>query len=211
MLRGTKIIGLIGLALLLFTLSFVYVGPMPSFASPRDTVVLIKSKTGSLGSGVVIAPGKIITAFHVVGVTDFVEYKGHQVPFTVLYGDSKQDYAIIQAIGVECPCARLSFKRPAIDEELVKIGFGLFPSVQVQNRTDGRFMGLAKQDEQRWMIVTSPVAPGDSGGGIFVKHWGIYYLVGIVSAVSIANPMGFPDMVNHLGLAVPIEVLHYGK
>lgn len=176
--------------------------------NPRDSLYILRSKQGSLCSSVLFAPGRLFTANHCLGVTDFVEYKTKHIPYTVLWKDEKQDIAIIQAIGVECPCAKLKFDALVLDEPLYKYGYGLYPTIGVMNVTIGNYMGLFLKDEATVLITTSPIAPGDSGGGIFVKRWGTYYLVAIVSAVAVTAPFGIPQLIPHLGIAIPISILH---
>ena len=176
--------------------------------NPRDTVLLIKSKTGTLGSGVVFAPGKMVTAAHVAEVTEYVVYKGYKVPFTILFIDKRQDIAIIEVVGIECPCSPLSFDTPKVDEPVIKYGYALYPTTLMLNRTDGRFQGIITMEEgQQWMLVTTPAAPGDSGGGVFVKHGNRYLLVGILSALAATDQTGVDVLVYHLALAIPISML----
>src|SRR5258706_9753975 len=128
--RSEKFFSIVGVILLLFTLSFLFVKPVSTFyhaGSPRDTVVLLKGPH-ALCSAVVIQPGRLLTAAHCMDVTTYVEYKGQKVPYTQRKVDVRQDLAFIEAVGVECPCSPILFESPKQDETIYKYGYALFPS-----------------------------------------------------------------------------------
>ena|SRR5258708_3291814 len=189
-------------ALLLAACSF------PSLpVNPRDTVVLIKGNH-ALCSAVIVGPGRLLTAAHCMDVTSYVVYHGIKVPYTKKYVNEKQDLAFIEAVGVECPCSPILFEQPKVDEIVYKYGYALYPSVLMLNRTVGEYQGQIEMVEgQKWMFHTAPAAPGDSGGGVFVKRFGVYYLVGITSTIANLEEIMIPQLVFHMGLAVPMSTL----
>jgi hypothetical protein len=99
--------------------------------------------------------------------------------------------------------------RAEIDSEIVAVGY---PVGQGPVITDGRVMKYDTQGEFRYMLVTTSIAPGNSGGGLF--QWrgslesGHYVLVGItVALMAGCNAFGC-NPVHHLTLAADINSIH---
>lgn len=197
----TLVVGLLSL-IFLAGYSFVYVD------SPRQYVYPVGTKTSFVGSAVIVAPGVLVTANHVAKHIKVVLYKNKFVPVTVTYVDKINDVAVLQAVGIECPCVSVQKQLPSTDEEVVKVGFGLFPDVGVQNVTNGNYQGMSINSEGMYFFLfTANAAPGDSGGGVFVKHLGRYYLVGITDAVATYEVGFFPILFSSFAIAVPMAVL----
>ncbi len=155
-------------------------------SSMRATVVSLKHERGS-GSGVVVAPGVILTAKHVVdGIEKIqVDQLGNKYTATLIVEAEGNDIALIVAPGVACPCAHLSTFEGRVDDEVVAIGWPL--SLGVQILTYGHVQGVwsgGAAGEPR-LVATTNIAPGNSGGGLFrfSEANGRWELAGITVAV----------------------------
>lgn len=176
--------------------------------SPSDYTYVLSSPLGTMGSGVVIAPNTIATVCHVAEATTVVEYKGSLIPFVVQRCDKEQDIALVTAEGVACPCADVQLTAPDVGTKVIKYGFGLYPSWHIANMTEGFYMGLVQTDDHLIkFLFTAPVAPGDSGSGIYVLTWTGYKLIGLVSAVSTWDYGMTTVFFPHMAIGIPISVL----
>jgi len=144
-------------------------------ASPSVVTVNTLDATGQVagfGSGVVIAPGEVITNCHVVteGMKFRVKKERRTAPAYVRFYDDKRDLCQLHA-----PQAA-SFTRPvssiAATDEL-QVGQRVYaigaPQELELTLSDGLISGL-RHTEARFiqLIQTSaPISPGSSGGGLF--------------------------------------------
>lgn len=175
------------LAVLLFAVLLACAGcasqpatSVPQF--PRNEVKFLKGTDGDC-SGVVIAPGTILTAKHCVGIGD-VTVDGKPASFERT--DPASDLALLKFDG-GCPCAHFG-PAPKIDDEVLVIGYPYGSILGPTNVvTRGTVHGTVDKGElsERFghtFVLTAPASPGNSGGGVFALHGDRWLLVGILVA-----------------------------
>jgi S1-C subfamily serine protease len=141
----------------------------------RATVHIIHVDNGS-GSGVMIEDHLMLTAAHVVKGATTVKAGPKGLPAKVLRVDEEADIALLQ-VPLKCPCAPVAKTAPAVDTDVVVIGYPLSHIVKRQIATEGQTQGI---DGNRLYLNVS-VAGGNSGGGVFTQRKdGSYELVGIL-------------------------------
>ena len=147
------------------------------YAAPRAAVRLLDTSAGN-GSGVVIAPGLVLTAAHAaVEVENGLLAEPGAKPLKVLKIDKTLDLAVLQA-DVKCPCAKIADSPAAVDEPVIVIGYPHASAVKHEIVTQGRAQGVSDHN----LNLTAPVAGGNSGGGVFVYRSGEWQLVGVLIA-----------------------------
>ena len=199
------------LSLLVFTVAYMsttLVSTRLSYDIPRSYVHQVvgmssDSQQGPSGSAVVLAPGLMITAAHVVDHPSFKFYINGK-PVEVLKLDRDRDLALLK-VDVGCPCAPLASDSPYMDEEVVAIGYPLgYP----QTLTEGRWQYFLQDGE---VVSTTSIAFGNSGGGLFHFNWLSFKweLVGVTNQVPGAN-LGFCGIpVFTITRSVPVESILY--
>lgn len=173
-----------------FTPARQYVKPIIAYYQ-TDSAKDVDKKTGRIipvqagfsGSGVVIAPGYMLTAAHVMshsGLDMFVRLSDTEVKFAkAIKVDKDVDLALVR-VAVQCPCAPIGSDMPTIDEAVVSIGFPYYLLYETQLATEGRVQGFRGFQ----VISTATTAPGGSGGGLFGKEDGVWKLNGIVTNIA---------------------------
>lgn len=182
------------------------------FADIRAATVSLHTKgsADSFCSGVMVAPGYMLTAAHCAEVADIL-VGADRIPAGVLKMDKDNDLALMH-VERDCPCVPVAAAAPEIDEEVFVVGFPQNDPVAVQVLTEGRVQGEAGSvlsPRGRAMRITAPIWYGNSGGGVYARRlWGKFQLVGISSAITIkeAGFQSFP--VPHLGYAVPVDPIN---
>lgn len=191
-------------ALILLGLQYIPTSKALSTAAstPRNVVhkivVEADGKAIGSGSGVMIAPLLMLTAAHVANAGPALSIEGTKAPVRVLRVDPKADLALLM-VAVNCPCASLAMNPPSVDQKVVAVGFPYNHVINAQILTEGRIQGSMVDGAT---VVTSPVARGNSGGGLFVREHGRYKLVGIVTSVV---SEGFGGSVHHLVAGASLE------
>lgn len=169
----------------------------PVISTVRVSVHQLDNDTG-FGSGVVIAPGIVLTAHHVALGPALRFDKGRIRSETVALGNGDPlDLAIIRFPISEapCPCARLADYPAMLDEQVWLVGF---PANVAQVVTAGTAQGT--HDVTVWtpygperlgnrLVLAAAVIGGNSGGGVFVRRNGEFQLVGIL--VEGMGPLAF--------------------
>lgn len=174
----------LGLVLYLFaTLAVAEPGGFDraAIAEARATVVMLRGQSGAC-SGVVVAPGVLLTAKHCIENDPLlaVERDGKTLGVREWLAVPDTDLAIGQVPSLACPCARVA---PAAattpDEPAIAIGF---PYAMTQIATRGAVQPRIRDNPH--LVTSTPVAVGASGGGVFVLRGGRPALVGIISMTS---------------------------
>lgn len=176
---------------------------MPA-GTPRSATHLVQVTGGAQGSGVMIAPGVMVTAAHVVTGAKDITVGPNKARATVTRIDEKVDIAVLR-VEMGCPCVPLADTQAEVDEQVVVVGYPLNSDVQRQVATYGRAQGVAGVH----LVLTAAVAPGNSGGGVFIERDGQWRLAGVLVEVT-CLPGWFGECVghvNHLSKAVELVTL----
>lgn len=214
----------------LVVVSLLFIGGCVTI-SPSETrrndmlepVVKLSMENGS-GSGIVVFSDDtttvIITANHVIADEDVIKvsFSGDdkKYPATVLKADSVTDLAVLQVNRGNSNIVRFSTneKIPSM-VECFAVGNGASLSVQL---TQGFIITTSKI----YIMCTALITTGTSGGGLFIKEDGHYYLIGVITATAsqemfaynmqgrVVAVMDLP--INHIGLSINIKtILDYLK
>jgi S1-C subfamily serine protease len=137
--------------------------------------------TGEFGqcSGVLIAPKRLLTAAHCqVGSVLTVAGKVAKIIKT----DDVKDLMLLE-IDLSCPCVPVGKTNPAVGDELTVVGYPYGSNTGfILVTTSGYVQGyIQAQEFNGYMFTTTPVAPGNSGGGVYQFVSGKWYVVAIVS------------------------------
>lgn len=166
----------------------------------RSTVYAIKlynngNWIGS-GSGVVIKPEYIITDAHVVNAPAQVKIvlkDNTEVQAQVVKIDVTQDLALLRVEGLKCPCAKIATKDPEVHERMLAIGYPyatMIGGIQIGN--EGNFQGFIRPDQvppetgtatTRKVLSSTNIAPGMSGGGMFLKQDDEFVVIALTQIV----------------------------
>lgn len=164
--------------------------------------VLIKLDD-SHGSGVVIAPGRVLTAGHVVDGADTVKVtlpNGHtQIAHVLWHPAPGRDVALLSLDTEGTRPAEIDCRPTHIGETVQAYGF---PLKATHVATWGR---VASNDAYTYgeanagsVVLDLVLVPGNSGGGIFNAEG---RLVGIADAV-LAVPTGFASLITGLSIMI---------
>jgi len=196
--------------LLLFSPSIFATDPV--YQSIRQVVhkIVIEDSFGTLlgtGSGVIVKDSVVVTANHVATVLPeqgkmYVEFNDQRFEALIVKQDWDNDLALLNVKYLHCPCAKVASTLPQIDRPVYTVGFPMFQFIKTQMVTLGNYQG----DSGEKLIVSSPVAPGNSGGGSFYKNSrGTYVLFGIVTDI-IMLPFGYGGtLITHTVMAAPLK------
>lgn len=153
----------------------------PVITMPAFTKLGAATRMGN-GTGIVVAPGFILTAAHVVPTdTDnriIVVHNGEQIA-TPIKIDRSADLALLSA-NVGCPCATVNLTPVQVDSEVANIGFPMYLKYGVQFLTRGEVQG----EVDGLVLSTVTTAPGGSGSGVFFLTPRGPELVGMTVAIS---------------------------
>lgn len=170
-------------------------GP-PDYALPRAAVHFIDTAS-STGSGVMLAPGSMLTASHVVSDTDEVTIDHKPEKVKVIRLDKTLDLALLE-VPTQCPCVALAGDLK-IDELAIAVGYPMANQIMTaQIVTEGRIQQL--RDDA--VIATAPIGPGNSGGGLFVLRNHQWKFAGIEKAVANYCRRTNCDIIPHLTMAI---------
>jgi hypothetical protein len=173
----------------------------------RAATKLVYLETGGNGSGVMIAPNRMLTAAHVAEVHSRdrpLMVDGRPI-IKVLKIDYERDLALI-SVASGCPCVPVG-SLPENDTDVELVGYPLNGYVGTQIVTEGRTQGL-HPDKQR-LIATTNASPGNSGGGLYAFQKGEWRLVGILIQISGVNGpiFGTPAYVHYLSYSVDTDTI----
>lgn len=133
------------------------------------------------GSGVMIAPGRMLTAAHVAKINKQMPLLLNGKQIKVLKINEDLDLALLE-VEEDCPCVPLAAELPVVDEKVYIVGFPVYQEEMPQYLTEGRVQGTTKKYHRT--LTSVPAAPGNSGGGLFVYVKDQWRLAGILVSVS---------------------------
>jgi Flp pilus assembly protein TadD len=126
-----------------------------------------KGSTIAFGSGVVIAPGRVITNRHVIedGASFRVEHGGEKWPAKLVSVAPNHDLAELSVAGFAAPAVTVRDSSSlAVGERVFAIGA---PEGLELTISEGLISGLRDFDEGRLIQTSAAISPGSSGGGLF--------------------------------------------
>jgi len=149
------------------------------YTAVKTVRMLELDNDGGAASGVVIAPGRMLTAAHLFGGYDAWKVNDGDVKrtFTIEYIDPLTDVAVLSVPGIKCPCAPLARDTADQFSEVFILGYPLGARNPVL--TDGRWQGQATDYAD---LVTAPATYGNSGGPVFILEDGMAKVIGLVSS-----------------------------
>jgi tetratricopeptide (TPR) repeat protein len=126
-----------------------------------------KGKVTVFGSGVVIAPGRVITNRHVIedGASFRIEHGGKKCSAKLIRVDPGHDLAELSVAGLAAPVVTvLDSSKLAVGETVYAIGA---PEGLELTISEGLISGLRDFDNGRVIQTSAAISPGSSGGGLF--------------------------------------------
>ncbi|MEM9843756.1 MAG: trypsin-like peptidase domain-containing protein, partial [Pseudomonadota bacterium] len=135
------------------------------------------------GSGVVIAPGVIATAWHVVEPAERIDVRlpdGRILPAELIAADAATDIAIL-SVNAGLPAVTLAVD-PTLGEPVCAVGnaFGLGVSISCGVVSATGISNAGFNPVEDFVQTDAAINPGMSGGGLFDRDG---HLVGMVSAI----------------------------
>ena len=145
-------------------------------ADPRESIYRLGGPTGT-GTGVMVAPGFMVTAAHVVESGDMMVDTGRGVTdMEVIYADQFNDLAVLK-VELDCPCATLAEAQPVITSAVMAVGF----PIGLPHRVFTMGFIQAVDTADGTILHTANTVGGMSGGGLFNRAG---RLVGLNQATS---------------------------
>ena len=147
--------------------------PQELFKRLSPSVVALEGrelKGGSvtaLGSGVVIAPGEIVTNRHVVDAGDLWKVRQGERTWSafIAWVDPDHDLALLKADELPAPAVSTRVSPTvAVGERVYAIGT---PEGLEQTLSEGIVSGLREYQDGYVIQTSAPISPGSSGGGLF--------------------------------------------
>lgn len=164
----------------------------------RSTVVVenidAKGKVQTIGSGVVLADGDVVTNCHVVKNAFQLKVRnGDKVHrATLRYSDWDRDVCSLSSAGLNAPAAVVG------SSQTLKVGARVYaigaPKGLELTLSDGIVSSLRPVDGGRYIQTTAAISPGSSGGGLFDENGA---LVGLTTFYLTEG--------QNLNFAVPVE------
>lgn len=172
--------------------SLVFAGP---YDLERQTTVKIHNEVSN-GSGVIVAPNRVLTAAHVAVQPNLI-INGSKAK--VLKIDNDLDLALMYA-DVQCPCVSLG-DTLSVDDPVVAVGYPINRHVRTQVLTEGR--AQSRIPDERRLQTNVSISGGNSGGGLYKDH----KLVGImVEGIAVGDPvLPVTHPISYLSRAVDID------
>lgn len=155
--------------------------------------ILNDDSPGANCSVVAVSPGLGITAAHCGSLAaggKIVTDAGGEYAITQVEPHGAKDIALVTAPGLPCPCVKQADFAAVQDEAVVVVGYPFnLGQIVTYGAVQLRAIVEATDSAERFLIITAPVAPGNSGGGVFVVRNDTLYLVGIVSRMASRGPI----------------------
>jgi tetratricopeptide (TPR) repeat protein len=186
------------------------------FKRDSISVMLVESldaegQVAGFGSGVVVAPSRVITNRHVIenGVSFEVERGANKWPATLVQLDPDHDLAELSVVGLSAPPVEMRESSTlTVGERVYAIGA---PEGLELTISEGLVSGLRDFDNARLIQTSAAISPGSSGGGLFDAEG---RLVGITTfylkegqSLNFALPAEWAVVLNHqrIGIAPPVN------
>lgn len=153
-----------------------------------------KGQVVSLGSGVVLAAGEVVTNCHVIDeVSDLsVRHKDSEHPATRKHSDFDRDVCSLTVPGLKASVAQLG------TTQALKVGQRVYvigaPHGLELTLSEGIISSLREVEGGRYIQITAPISAGSSGGGLFDEEG---RLIGL--------PTFYLSEGQQLNFAVPVE------
>ncbi len=162
------------------------------------------AQADSTGSGFRVARGAIVTNHHVIDGCSRLRVNGTAAQ--VLGSDARSDLALL-GVTLPGPSASLRAQRAAVGEPVAVAGYPLRGLLSGFNMTTGSLSSLSGLGgDTRYLQITAPVQPGNSGGPMLDSAGN---LVGVVvsklNAVKMARITG--DIPQNVNFAINVNVL----
>ena len=210
---------LAGLALVLGLSIYTYETNVNSYEALEAATYKVQIMMGEINAGTctgtLVAPETLVTAAHCVpdGYTvRVVDKDGVSKETRLIRKDSEKDTALL-----EVPMTKnyIPVHRGFLSKYTWVSVIG-FPMDQEYVVTQGQYMGLEQSDEvyNGFSLITAPIAPGNSGGGAFIKTWTGWELIGVASHVRVVSVGMGGSLVYHLAGFANLPDLYrfvYGK
>lgn len=169
------------------------------FESVSSTVVIVygndsEGKYQSLGSGVVLPSGEVVTNCHVVDKANglVVKHQDQEHPATLRHADHDRDVCSLVVQNLKAPSVTVgATKGLKVGQRVYAIGA---PKGLELTLSEGIVSGLREVEGGRYIQTTAPISPGSSGGGLFDEEG---RLVGL--------PTFYLGEGQQLNFAVPVE------
>ena len=153
-----------------------------------------EGKMKSMGSGVVLPDGDVVTNCHVIKGASRLKVRSgnNEHPATLRYSDWDRDVCSLSVVGLSAPAAVVgSTKTLKVGAKVYAIGA---PQGLELTLSDGIVSSLREVEGGRYIQTTAAISPGSSGGGLFDENGA---LVGLTTFY-------FTEGQN-LNFAVPVE------
>lgn len=127
----------------------------------------LRGEEVSLGSGIVIAPGEVVTNAHVVlnGTGAFLTKGSEKWEVKGIFLDPKLDLALLKTDPIPLPQVKLGmFAHVKPGQKLFAIGN---PGGLELSLSDGVVSAVRDFEGTTYIQTTAPISPGSSGGGVF--------------------------------------------
>ncbi|WP_018411290.1 serine protease [Methyloversatilis thermotolerans] len=185
-----------------------------AFDIARPSVVTIGAQAedgeSGQGSGVIVGAQQVVTNCHVVRFARTITVRGsdgRDLPVNAVLADMERDLCRLDVPGLAGPAAqrRPASEAPQTGEPVVTVGNPLGLGIATSS---GLLSAIVERDGQPVLIVSAPLSPGSSGGGLFD---GRGRLIGITTAVmvtgqntNIAIPVAWIDELPARGKPAPV-------
>lgn len=203
---------LVGLILSLALVGCSVVDLVPQNLQNLDDVsyAVVTAENEAFCSATKIGYETLLTAQHCTNFPEKLHIRdryGNVIKAEVIKSSTEHDLALLAA-PVDGPNAYLG-QKPQRWTEVFVVGF---PSGLAKFLTKGEWQGevMIKEGETNkfYGMISAPIAPGNSGGGVFQFQNGRWYLVGVAQAVSVTALGGFvPNLIYHVGFVSDPYVL----
>jgi TPR repeat protein len=158
----------------------------------------------STGSGFRVAVGAVVTNHHVIDGCGRLRVNG--VSAQVRGSDPRSDLASL-AVTLPGPSVRLRTQRAAVGESVAVAGYPLRGLLSGLNMTTGTLSSLSGLGgDTRYLQITAPVQPGNSGGPMLDSAGNLMgVVVSKLDAIKLAKITG--DIPQNVNFAINVNVL----